>query len=274
LDRLHKALQTSEPSPHVLEQVEERLFALRGAARKYGVDPDRLADLCERYTADLSACDHEDEILAQLTAAVSDARQIYGKKAHALSEARHTWSRRLEEAVMEELPALKLAQARFFLQLETDRSLESAAGYDQVEFWVQTNAGSRPGPLMKVASGGELSRLLLAIKVVISQKWSVPTLIFDEIDTGMGGAAADAVGVRLERLAHHVQVIAITHAPQVAARAKDHYVVAKSPQDGCTHVLSLCPDGRREEIARMLSGARVSDEARAAASQLLEREAS
>ena len=150
----------------------------------------------------------------------------------------------------------------------------SAEGIDRVEFWVQTNPGARPGPLMKVASGGELSRFMLALKVTLADKGSAPTLVFDEIDTGVGGAVADAIGQRLARLASRVQVLAVTHAPQVAARAGKHFRIAKDALDKgkrvATSVAALDEAERREEIARMLSGARITAEARAAAARLLE----
>jgi DNA repair protein RecN (Recombination protein N) len=172
-----------------------------------------------------------------------------------------------------ELPPLKLERARFITEIATDPESRDPAGYDRVEFWAQTNPGTRPGPMMKVASGGELSRFMLALKVVLADKGSAPTLIFDEIDTGVGGAVADAIGARLGRLATRVQVVAVTHAPQVAARAETHFLIAKDPVKGsdrvATRVASLAAPARREEIARMLAGATVTDEARAAAARLL-----
>jgi DNA repair protein RecN (Recombination protein N) len=172
---------------------------------------------------------------------------------------------------MQELPPLKLGQAVFQVEMTTDAQRVADEGCDTVAFVVQTNPGSRPGPMHKVASGGELSRFLLALKVVIAERSSAPTLIFDEIDTGVGGAVADAMGERLQRLGGQLQVLAITHAPQVASRARQHYVIAKSVMDGQTrtHVRSVADEERLEEVARMLSAAEVTPEARAAASQLL-----
>jgi DNA repair protein RecN (Recombination protein N) len=168
---------------------------------------------------------------------------------------------------------LKLEQARFMTRVETERSARSANGFDRVEFEVQTNPGTRPGPLMKVASGGELSRFLLALKVVVADRGSAPTLVFDEIDAGAGGAVADAIGQRLARLAERVQVIGVTHAPQVAARAERHYLISKAAADGgaraVTRVELLDASERQEEIARMLAGETVTQEARAAAGRLL-----
>jgi DNA repair protein RecN (Recombination protein N) len=171
------------------------------------------------------------------------------------------------------LAPLKLEQARFMTRVESDRSLRSAAGFDRVEFEVQTNPGTRSGPLMKVASGGELSRFLLALKVVVADRGSAPTLVFDEIDAGAGGAVADAIGQRLARLAERVQVIGVTHAPQVAARAERHYLISKEAVEGgsrvVTRVALLAAAERREEIARMLAGETITQEARAAAGRLL-----
>ena len=175
---------------------------------------------------------------------------------------------------MGELAPLKLERATFTTQIESDADNATADGVDRVEFFVQTNPGARPGPLMKVASGGELSRFMLALKVTLADKGSAPTLVFDEIDTGVGGAVADAIGQRLARLASRVQVLAVTHAPQVAARAGKHFRIAKDALDRgkrvATSVAALDEAERREEIARMLSGASITAEARAAAARLLE----
>lgn len=180
---------------------------------------------------------------------------------------------KLNKAVGAELAPLKLERAKFMTQVEADEAAPGPQGIDRVEFWVQTNPGTRPGPLMKVASGGELSRFLLALKVVLSDKGSAPTLVFDEIDTGVGGAVADAIGARLARLASKVQVMAVTHAPQVAARADQHLLISKAALDKgkrvATRVAALEQDHRREEIARMLAGAEITAEARAAADRLI-----
>jgi DNA repair protein RecN (Recombination protein N) len=159
-------------------------------------------------------------------------------------------------------------------QVNSDPQNAGPEGVDRVEFWVQTNPGTRPGPLMKVASGGELARFMLALKVVLADRGSAPTLVFDEIDTGVGGAVADAIGQRLARLAARVQVLAVTHAPQVAARAQGHLRIAKAATERgkrvATRIEPLEPDARREEIARMLAGATITEEARAAARRLIE----
>ena len=173
-----------------------------------------------------------------------------------------------------ELAPLKLERAKFSTEIVSDADAATADGIDRVEFWVQTNPGTRPGPLMKVASGGELARFMLALKVALADRGSAPTLVFDEIDTGVGGAVADAIGQRLARLASRVQVLAVTHAPQVAARASDHFQIAKGEADRgkrvATRITQLLDEARREEIARMLSGATITEEARAAANRLLQ----
>ncbi|MBX3538832.1 MAG: DNA repair protein RecN [Chelatococcus sp.] len=272
---IETALRDAEFDPRDLEMVEERLFALRAAARKYDVPADDLAALCERYTSDVASIDAGEAELATLEAAVVSAETLYVKKAEALSKARRKVATRLDAAVNAELPPLKLERARFITRVDVDETARLAEGFDRVEFWVETNPGTRPGPLMKVASGGELSRFMLALKVVLADRGSAPTLVFDEIDTGVGGAVADAIGARLGRMADQVQVIAVTHAPQVAARADSHFLIAKeavSAKDKrvATRVLPLEADTRREEIARMLAGATITEEARAAAARLLE----
>jgi DNA repair protein RecN (Recombination protein N) len=172
---------------------------------------------------------------------------------------------------MAELPALKLERAEFIVEIDSEAENRTETGVDRVEFWVRTNPGTRPGPMMKVASGGELSRFLLALKVALADRGSAPTLVFDEIDTAVGGAVADAIGQRLARLAERVQVLSVTHAPQVAARAGSHYLITKAGNANrvSTAVSSLEDGARKEEIARMLAGATVTDEARAAAGRLL-----
>ena len=191
--------------------------------------------------------------------------------ASALSAARETSARELETAVGAELAPLKLERAEFSVDLRRDDTIVSPSGYDRAEFFVRTNPGSRPGPLMKVASGGELARFLLAIKVRLAERGTAPTLVFDEIDTGVGGAVADAMGQRLARLSARAQVLAVTHAPQVAARAQNHYRIAKSDVGAgervATGVSRLGATERREEIARMLAGAEITHEARAAADE-------
>ncbi|MEZ0170040.1 DNA repair protein RecN [Microvirga sp. TS319] len=272
---LEEAIRATEYDPRELEQTEERLFALRAAARKYDVPADDLAALRQRFEGDVAAIDAGEERLATLEKALKDADRAYLAAARKLSEGRRKAAQALDAAVQAELPPLKLERARFITDIQTDEDSRDPAGFERVEFWAQTNPGTRPGPLMKVASGGELSRFMLALKVVLADKGSAPTLVFDEIDTGVGGAVADAIGQRLARLANGVQVMAVTHAPQVAARASSHFLIAKEGIVGAedrvaTRVIPLDAAPRREEIARMLAGATITEEARAAAARLLE----
>jgi DNA repair protein RecN (Recombination protein N) len=249
------------------------LFALRAAARKYNVPVDELNALAARYAADLSLIDAGAERLAALEAAAREADARYRGAAAALSRARAKAAASLDTAVNGELKPLKLERAKFTTEIVADPEAGGPHGIDRVEFWVQTNPGTRAGPLMKVASGGELARFLLALKVVLADGGSAPTLVFDEVDTGVGGAVADAIGVRLARLGRRAQVIAVTHAPQVAARADRHYLISKSALDRgkrvATRVAEVAADKRREEIARMLAGAEITAEARAAAERLI-----
>src|SRR6266702_4698707 len=270
---LNAALIAADFDPAELERIEERLFALRAAARKYSTPVYGLAALAAKYAADVALIDAGAEQLKKLEAAAADADKRYGAAATKLSAARTKSAEKLNKAVNAELAPLKLERAKFMTQVETDAGSPGPQGIDRVEFWVQTNPGTKPGPLMKVASGGELSRFLLALKVVLSDRGSAPTLVFDEIDTGVGGAVADAIGARLARLAGKVQVMAVTHAPQVAARANQHLLISKDALDKgkrvATRVNALAADHRREEIARMLAGAEITAEARAAADRLL-----
>ncbi len=197
---LEDALQAAEFDPRELERVEERLFGLRAAARKYNVAVDDLAALRGRYEGDVAVIDAGEEALGRLEATLATADAAYLEKAEALSKGRRKAASALDKAVQAELPPLKLERARFITEIATDPEARDPAGLDRVEFWAQTNPGTRPGPMMKVASGGELSRFMLALKVVLADKGSAPTLIFDEIDTGVGGAVADAIGARLARL--------------------------------------------------------------------------
>jgi DNA repair protein RecN (Recombination protein N) len=270
---LDAALRAADHDPLELERIEERLFALRAAGRKYNVPVDGLNALAARYVADLGLIDAGAERLAVLEAAAREAEANYRKAASALSTQRKAAAEKLDEAVNGELKPLKLERATFTTEIATDPEAGGPHGIDRIEFWVQTNPGTRAGPLMKVASGGELARFLLALKVVLADRGSAPTLVFDEIDTGVGGAVADAIGVRLARLGQRAQVMAVTHAPQVAARADRHYVISKSALDKgrrvATRVAEVAADHRREEIARMLAGAEITAEARAAAERLI-----
>jgi len=270
---LEQALAAADQDPRVLERIEERLFALRAAGRKYNVPVDELAPMAARYAADLALLDAGAERLAVLETEAAAAAERYAKAATTLSERRRRVAEMLDKAVGSELKPLKLERAKFFTEIESEAQAAGPHGIDRVEFWVRTNPGTQPGPLMKVASGGELARFLLALKVVIADKGSAPTLVFDEIDTGVGGAVADAIGVRLGRLGRRVQTLAVTHAPQVAARADHHYLITKDAAGKSkrvtTRVTELEPARRREEIARMLAGAEITAEARAAAERLM-----
>src|ERR1700757_4126575 len=269
--QLEHALQLADYDPQELEKIEERLFALRAAGRKYNAPVDELAGLAGRYESDLGLIDAGAERLAVLEREAREASARYRAAAENLSAARRSAAQALDKAVNAELKPLKLELAEFSTEINSES--EGPNGIDRVEFWVRTNPGTRPGPLMKVASGGELARFLLALKVVLADRGSAPTLVFDEIDTGVGGAVADAIGVRLARLASRVQVMAVTHAPQVAARADRHYLISKDTLDRgkrvATRVNEVAAEGRREEIARMLAGAEITEEARAAAERLI-----
>src|SRR3954469_25720630 len=268
---LDAALRAANHDPRELDRIEERLFALRAAGRKYNVAVDSLAALSAKHVADLAALDAGAEQLKGLEASAREAGANYTKAAEALSAARKKAAAKLDKAVTAELKPLKLERARFSTNIETD--VGGPDGIDRIAFWVQTNPGTRAGPLMKVASGGELARFLLALKVVLADRGSAPTLVFDEVDTGVGGAVADAVGAWLARLAARVQVLAVTHAPQVAARADSHYVISKGAVEKgkrvATRVTAVAAERRREEIARMLAGAEITEEARAAAERLM-----
>jgi len=259
--------------PADLEKVEERLFALRAAARKHHTTVDGLSEVLAKYTSDLDMLQSGEESLKSLEAAAVAARAEYAAAAKALSAAREVAAGALAKAVEAELPDLKLGSARFIVDRQVDEKRKAATGYDQIAFHVQTNPGTPAGPILKVASGGELSRFMLALKVVLADRGSAPVLIFDEIDTGVGGAVADAIGRRLARLAGKVQVLTVTHAPQVAARAQSHLLIEKQAIDeGAfvrTHVRRLDGKARQEEVARMLAGAKVTEEARAAAARLI-----
>ncbi|AZO02332.1 MULTISPECIES: DNA repair protein RecN [unclassified Mesorhizobium] len=265
------ALRATEYDPQRLEKAEERLFALRAASRKHNVAVDDLAQLRDTMVADLADLDAGEERLHALEKQAAAAREAYDISAAQLSSLRQAAASGLTKAVMAELPALKLERAEFIVEMGSDAESRMEEGIDQVEFWVRTNPGTRPGPMMKVASGGELSRFLLALKVALADRGSAPTLVFDEIDTGVGGAVADAIGQRLARLSKRVQVLSVTHAPQVAARAATHFLISKSGGKDrvATGIAEMDRAARQEEIARMLAGAVITDEARAAAERLL-----
>jgi DNA repair protein RecN (Recombination protein N) len=255
-----------------LEAVEERLFALRGLARKHGVGVDALADLGADVTAKLALIEDGGEILARLRRAEDEAQKTYRAAAAVVSARRRTAAASLDKAVMRELPPLKLAAARFATALTPLDAVEwGEHGAERVRFEVATNKGAPLGPLAKILSGGELARFMLALKLVLAKAMPVATLVFDEVDSGIGGATAAAVGDRLRRLAGSRQILVVTHSPQVAALAQDHWRVEKARRGGATVTTAQRLDAaqRREEIARMLSGSAVTAAARAAADSLM-----
>lgn len=262
----------ADADPRLLEQAEERLFALRAAARKHAVAVAELPALLDTLGARLAALETGGAEVVAREQAVRQAREAYVQAAGALGAARRTASARLDRAVAKELPPLRLDKARFRAEVaplgETDWG---PSGTDAVRFLIATNPGQELGPLGRVASGGELSRLMLALKVVLSSGSPVPTLVFDEVDADVGGATAAAVGERLTRVAERVQVLVVTHSPQVAARGGAHLRVLKQVGRGrtATRVEQLEAAARREEIARMLAGETITEAARAAADDLL-----
>ena len=269
---LSRLAAEADADPRLLEQAEERLFALRAGARKHNVPVTELPALLASLSARLAALDTGTAEITALEAAAATARAAYDAAARSLSEARRGAAAKLERAVARELPPLRLDKARFFAEVAPlPEAGWNASGADAVRFLIATNPGQEPGPLAKIASGGELSRLMLALKVVLSQGSAVPTLVFDEVDSGIGGATAAAVGERIARVAERVQVLVVTHSPQVAARGVAHLRVAKQDSKGrtATKVEILSTPDRREEIARMLAGETITEAARAAADDLL-----
>ena len=273
-DRLAEAAEALSFDPARLDSIETRLFDLRGLARKHQVAPDDLAALGEDMAVKLAAIEGGEEHIGALEQDVAHKADAYCAAAQALSAERQLAAGRLDAAVAGELAPLKLDAARFrTVVAPLDQGQWSAQGMDRVEFEISTNPGAPFAPLAKIASGGELSRFILALKVALAERGGADTLIFDEIDRGVGGAVADAIGERLSRLAQSNQILVVTHSPQVAARGAGHMLIAKS-SDGTvtrTGVHALEPAERREEIARMLSGAEITAEARAQAERLLER---
>lgn len=272
-DRIAAAMQALLFDPARLETVETRLFDIRGMARKHRVEPAELPALTAELKERLARIEQGDSGIARLEDIASAARARYESAAAALSDSRKAAARKLDRAVAAELAPLKLDAARFRTTVETLPETQwGPSGRDRVEFEISTNPGAPFAPLMKIASGGELSRFILALKVALAEEGGLTTMIFDEIDRGVGGAVASAIGERLARLAEKAQLLVVTHSPQVAARADSHFLIAKS-HDGLvtrTGVHALDSEERREEIARMLSGAEVTDEARAQARRLLE----
>ena len=268
-DHLRAASEALAFDPARLEAEETRLFELRAMARKHRVQPDGLAALAHELRERLAAVEAGSGGLARLAAEAKAARGAYGAAARALTATRTAAAARLDTAVMAELVPLKLDAARF--RTTVAPGAETDSGTDRVEFEISTNPGAPFGPLLKIASGGELSRFILALKVALAEEGGVATMIFDEVDRGVGGAVASAIGDRLARLAGKTQLLVVTHSPQVAARGSQHLLIAKN-SDGLvtrTNLRALDADGRREEIARMLSGTHVTDEARAQAARLV-----
>jgi len=270
--QLETARDALEFDPARLEKIEERLFALRALARKHSVTVSDLLPLAEKMTAQLAALDNGEAGLKKLAAAAKAARAAYVEAAEAQAAARRKGAAKLDKAVTSELAPLKLEKAKFVTEIAVLPEADwSESGIDRVQFTVATNPGTPPAPIARIASGGELSRFLLALKVCLAKVGDAATIVFDEVDSGIGGATAAAVGERLKRLAKDVQVLVVTHSPQVAAIADRHWLIRKTTTrtSASTDVLALDARGRREEIARMLSGAEVTAEARAAADRLL-----
>lgn len=258
--------------PQRLEEIESRFFALKDMARKHGCEPDELPALRDDFAARLAGIDSGNEKLAELDRQVREAAKSYHDSAAGLMERRMQVAESLSEAVNRELPPLRLEKARFACQvMQQPEASWGAQGIERIQFEVATNPGTTPGPLNKIASGGELARFLLALKVVLAEASTVQTLIFDEVDSGVGGATANAIGERLERLAASRQLLVITHSPQVAARGRHHWRITKEDDDSSvlTRVDRLEDESRREEVARMLAGAEITQEARAAAQRLM-----
>jgi DNA repair protein RecN (Recombination protein N) len=272
-EKLQAAAEALVHDPAALDAAETRLFELRALARKHRCEVDQLPELMRTMRGQLDSIEGSEAQLDALEAAAKEAGQRYRAEAQALHDRRVAAALRLDEAVARELAPLKLDAARFrtaVTPLPEDKW--GAGGTDAVEFLIATNPGADFAPLIKIASGGELSRFILALKVALAEQGGAATVIFDEIDRGVGGAVASAIGERLARLSADGQLLAVTHSPQVAARGRMHYMIAKS-SDGTvtkTGVALLDEGGRQEEIARMLSGAEVTPEARAQADRLLE----
>lgn len=275
-DEIERAMRALEFDPAELERAETRLFALRAAARKHNVMVDDLAALADRLRGELAGIEGGEAKLSKLRAAAGEAWARYLTAARALSAARQKAAVKLDQEVARELKPLKLDKAAFRTSVEAlDEEFAGPDGLDRVSFLISTNPGAALGPLIRIASGGELSRFVLALKVALASQGSAPTLIFDEVDSGVGGAVAEAVGLRLADLARSAQVLVVTHSPQVAARAEHHLRISKGGEAKsrsarlATRVEALDAAMRREEIARMLAGATVTDEARAAADRLI-----
>ena len=266
---IEKCLDDLEFNPQELESTEERLFAIRALARKHHVLPDDLLDLSESLSRKLDALDAGEGMVSEKRKRLLKAQERYNAAAEKLSDSRKVATKALDQAMEQELSPLKMDRAVF--KTEISKTEAGSQGWDMVQFLVSTNPGTPAGPLAKIASGGELSRFLLALKVCLRTSEDTRTVIFDEIDRGVGGATADAVGRRLSALAENAQVLIVTHSPQVAAFASRHFKVYKTQSDHETlsRVEDLDPASRIGEIARMISGDTITSEARAAAEALI-----
>ncbi|MEM9810146.1 MAG: DNA repair protein RecN [Pseudomonadota bacterium] len=267
---LREAAEVFVSDETALEETEERLFALRSAGRKYGRSPDALYTYREEVNQQLALLDEGEASFGALRKEEGQAVLRFDSLAQDLSQKRTKAGAKFAKAVMAELAPLKLGAAKFKVLVEKDDAHKGAHGVDRVVFEVATNPGAPFGPLKVIASGGELSRFVLALKTVLSSKDEKSVIVFDEVDSGVGGAVADAIGERLAKIAADTQTLVVTHSPQVAARAQRHFLVSKAGSKKVrTDVRHLTDDERKEEIARMLSGATVTPEARAAAEKLL-----
>ena len=271
-DELYRIQGALAFNPAELDRIEERLFEIRRLARKHNCQPDDLAAVQEQFLEKLSGIDGGADLLLAADKDVETARENYFAAVGRLSKKRQKTASILDRQVNAELAPLKLEKATFRTKIDTLHQQDwGEYGAERVVFEVKTNTGSDFGPMVKVASGGELARFILALKVVLSQKSSPLVMVFDEVDRGIGGATASAVGDRLKRLSDRSQLLVVTHSPQVAARGDTQYQISKEDigNDTLTSVVELTPMDRKEEIARMLAGAKVTDAARAAAEQLL-----
>jgi DNA repair protein RecN (Recombination protein N) len=272
IGELEKASGGLDLDPRTLEKTEERLFALRAAARRHSCAVDALPQLAADFAARIAALEDGGAGLEKLTKEEAATRSAYMGAARVLADGRAKAAAKLDKAVVAELPALRLDKAVFKTLLDPlPEDSWSDHGMERVRFAVATNPGAEPGPIGRIASRGEMSRFLLALRVVLAEAGAVPTLVLDEIDAGVGGATAAAIGERLSRLGRRIQLLVVTHSPQVAACGGTHWRVTKRVKNGATltQTEALDGDARREEIARMLAGAKITDEARAAADKLM-----
>ncbi len=273
ISALHQISSDIENSEYSLSEIDDRLFALKAQARKHGCQIDELSKKREEIAQLLNAIENQDGDLSELIKKVEITKKEYLKQAQDLSNKRKKMSEKMAKLIMKELVPLKLDKARFEVVVEPMAENKfNKTGIDKVQFLIATNPGSVAGPLNKIASGGELSRFTLALKVILAETGVAHSLVFDEVDSGIGGATAAAVGERLAKLAQHKQILVVTHSPQVAAMAQNHWIVSKtSGKQTLTNIVKLQKDNdRTEEIARMLSGSEITNEARAAAVKLLE----